>query len=314
LLSRPATDENVVFDHNLYWNASGPVDFNGLTLDQWQKLPGGKGEGSIVADPMFVDPAAGDFHLKPGSPAPKIGFKPFDYTQAGVYGDPAWIKLAASAEYPKVELADPPPPLPPLEFRDDCEGSPPGSEPANAAHTYHGGKGNEAYARVIAGMGAGGSDHCIKLQDAPDLDFFYNPHFFYTPRHTAGTSRLAFDFRIEPDAMWFTEWRNDASPYRTGPHLSVAGGKLTAPGVEPVELPVGEWVHVEMTTSLGPDSNGTWQLAVTLPGREPIRFDNLKYVHPEFRQLHWLGFCSTANQKTAFYLDNIELTNTKAQE
>jgi hypothetical protein len=126
---RPATEENVVFDHNLYWNTLGTIDFNGLSFEEWQKLPGHKDQGSLVADPLFFDPAQGDFRLKPGSPAEKIGFRPFDAGQAGVYGDAAWVALAASEAYPPVRFADPPPPLPPLTLHLDFEGCEVGSAP-----------------------------------------------------------------------------------------------------------------------------------------------------------------------------------------
>ncbi|NLX14051.1 MAG: right-handed parallel beta-helix repeat-containing protein [Phycisphaerales bacterium] len=108
----PATDPNVMFNSNLYWNASGPVDFNGLTLDEWRALPHGKGDGDMVADPFFVDVEAGNFQLKPDSPAREIGFKPFDYMKAGVYGDEDWINLANNYEYAELRLFPPPPPAP----------------------------------------------------------------------------------------------------------------------------------------------------------------------------------------------------------
>lgn len=313
LLSRPATDEQVVFHHNLYWNAAGKVDFNGLTLEEWQKLPGGKGEGSIVADPMFVDVAAGDFHFKPGSPAAKIGFKPFDYTKAGVYGDAGWVQLARSYELPALELADPPPPLPPVTIHDDFEFSPPGSEPSGAAHVYHGGKGNAAFVRVVAESGAGGSSHYLKFQDAPDLDQVYNPHFYYTPGYIEGVTRLSFDFRVEKTSVWFMEWRDNSSPYRAGPRLSGADGKLIFSGGGEVELPIGEWVHVEMAAGLGGDFTGTWDLVVTVPGKEPIRFEKLKQPGEGIKRLDWLGFCSTAKDVTTLGLDNIALTSSEIE-
>lgn len=52
------------------------------TFASWQQQ-GHDPEGG-VADPGFVDAANGDFHLKPDSPALKMGFIPFDYSQAGV--------------------------------------------------------------------------------------------------------------------------------------------------------------------------------------------------------------------------------------
>lgn len=88
---------------NCYWEAGGkPVDFLGNTLEAWQAK--GHEQGSIVADPKFADPARGDFQLAPDSPALKLGFVPFDYRQAGVYGDPAWTAKAGEVTYPPLEI------------------------------------------------------------------------------------------------------------------------------------------------------------------------------------------------------------------
>ena len=92
-------DERVTMRNNVYWNTAGqPVDFQGQSLAQRQQR--GLDTGSIVADPKFVDAARLDFRLQPDSPAVKLGFQPFDYTQAGVYGDSAWVQLAKAFQFP----------------------------------------------------------------------------------------------------------------------------------------------------------------------------------------------------------------------
>jgi parallel beta-helix repeat protein len=74
--------DNYRLDHNLYYNASGgPVEFAGLSLDEWRKK--GQDQHSLIDDPAFADPEHGDFRLEPGSAAPKIGFQPIDVSRVG---------------------------------------------------------------------------------------------------------------------------------------------------------------------------------------------------------------------------------------
>jgi hypothetical protein len=306
LFSRPTTDERVEFHHNLYWKGGKSIRFNGLTFEEWRKL--GKGDGSIIADPQFVDPEGGDWRLRPGSPARKVGFVPFDYTKAGVYGDPAWVAKAKEMEYPPVEFAPPPPPPPPLTFREDFEHAPVGSQP-EFAKTYVENKGDVV--AVVEGAPAQGK-RCLKLIDAPGLRHSYNPHFFYRPAHTGGVTRFAFDLRLEPGVSLYHEWRSDGHPYRVGPSVWVRDGTLQVGGKTLLEPPVGKWIHFEVTAGLGEQSTGTWNLAVTLPGEEPRRFEGLANGHLDWKTLHWLGFSSMAEERVAWYLDNLELSTGQA--
>ncbi len=112
---------------NCYWNASDyPVTFAGKSLADWQRTPvappavtngtskvpewavAGRERGSLIADPLFENAAQHDFRLKPNSPALRLGFKPFNYSLAGVYGDAAWRAEAKQVSYPPLEIAPAP--------------------------------------------------------------------------------------------------------------------------------------------------------------------------------------------------------------
>jgi len=87
----------VTCDHNLYWNPNGaPLKVSGQmpgggkdrSYDGWRKALGGKFDAnSVVADPLFVDPALHDYRLRPDSPALKLGFKPIDTSRIGLKSD-----------------------------------------------------------------------------------------------------------------------------------------------------------------------------------------------------------------------------------
>ncbi len=83
LLAKNWADDKFNIDYNLYWDRGNNAPaFPGGKFAEWQAR--GHDTHSLIADPLFVDPEKGDFHMKPNSPAEKIGFKPFNYSTAGV--------------------------------------------------------------------------------------------------------------------------------------------------------------------------------------------------------------------------------------
>ncbi|MDR1517145.1 MAG: right-handed parallel beta-helix repeat-containing protein [Dysgonamonadaceae bacterium] len=84
----------VDIDRNCYWDTRTKTpNFHGNTFNEWQTKYS-RDRHSVVADPLFVAPEASDFRFRSLSVAKKIGFKPFDYSKAGVYGDEEWERLA----------------------------------------------------------------------------------------------------------------------------------------------------------------------------------------------------------------------------
>jgi len=287
---------------NCYWNTTGSnVTFAGKSLADWQSLTNDL--GSVVADPLFRDAARRDFRLRPGSPALAIGFKPFDSTRAGVYGNPAWIAKANKAAYPPLAIAPEPSPIP---VHDTFEREQPGATPRSfAAHIE--GKGD---AIVVTDETAASGKQSLKVTDAPNLQRAFYPYLHYQVRHSEGTVRNSFDLRIEKATHLGFEWRDSGSTYQTGARFEIRNGKLNIAGAPPFDLPLNEWIHFDLTGGLGNASAGHWTLTVTLPGKPPKTFPNLPYAKPKFNTLQWLGFTSSATTKTVFYLDNFSLSVT----
>ena len=161
---------------------------------------------------------------------------------------------------------------------------------------------------LVTGETAAGGTKSLKIQDKPDLDKPWNPHLVYHPLVFAGKVRGSFDIRVEPGVLVYCEWRTGGHPYKVGPRIYIkSDGTLLASDRELVKMPPGEWVHVEITTALGGECDGTFDVAVTLPGEDPVLAEGLSYSHTEFRHLQWLGFVADGNVDGAFYLDNVLL-------
>ncbi|MDD3108579.1 MAG: right-handed parallel beta-helix repeat-containing protein, partial [Alistipes sp.] len=79
-------------DYNCYWDRrTTEIQVMDTPFAAWQAA--GRDTHSVIADPGF-DLQHFDFTLRNPRIARKIGFKPFDYTQAGVYGSSAWQQKA----------------------------------------------------------------------------------------------------------------------------------------------------------------------------------------------------------------------------
>lgn len=75
---------------NLYYlpvnGVSTPQWPNHTTWDQWH-TKGGNDRYSIVADPLFVDAAGGDYRLQQASPARALGIEGVDQCSIGTSGN-----------------------------------------------------------------------------------------------------------------------------------------------------------------------------------------------------------------------------------
>jgi hypothetical protein len=193
-----------------------------------------------------------------------------------------------------------------MAIKDDFEKTPVGQRPQNAEVNVE----NRGDSIAVTDETAAGGKHSLKIVDAPGLRNVWDPHLVYSPNHGTGTTRCAFDLRIEQGVSLNHEWRDwRNSPYGVGPSFSIVGDALQTSGKTLLHLPLGQWIHFEVTAGLGQKNTGTWSLTVTLPGEPPKAFQKLKNGSNSFERLTWLGFTSNATDKAVFYLDNVEITN-----
>ncbi len=107
---------NNVFDANIAWGGPGGPklrhEYRNMTLDMWRAR--GQDRSSVFADPLFKDPAHGDWSFREGSPALALGIAPIHPEQAGVYVNENRKTLPVEAEgvreHPEwLQVSDSPP-------------------------------------------------------------------------------------------------------------------------------------------------------------------------------------------------------------
>ena len=288
---------------NVYWSTAGEPKFTDMDFAAWQTK--GNDAGSIVADPRFVDAANNDFRLKPDSPALKLGFKPIDLSEIGLYGHRDWVDLPK--QVPNRPLNEIPAPVePPFIVNFDFEADEPGAEPLDGSVS----KGGEKASLVVSTDTAATGSQSLKFADAAGQQYGWTPHLYYRPSYSTGKLQLSWDMLNSPEApaSFNAEVRQwDVTPYFVGPTVGVApDGKVTAGRQDIGTIPLGEWVHVDIRFELGDNAAKTYQLTLSVPNREPIVAE-IPYVSSAFEKVTWFGISSSSDTATVFYIDNMKL-------
>lgn len=285
-------------NRNVYWNGSKPVQFAGLSFEQWREK--GYDKDGLVADPMLKDVAGRDYTVNPDSPALKLGFEPFDPNRAG-----RTVKEPADLDPVRWPRAFPKPDRSPQTLRDDFESTPVGAV-VDHAHTSE--ENDVATIRVTDAIARNGR-RSLKFTDAPGQRHGFNPHLFWQPQgYTSGTAVARFSLRREADVPFFHEWRTAGHPYRTGPSIAIApSGALRFKGdAEPrLTVPPDKWMDVHITCPLGAAA-GSYNVTIRIEGEEPCTFRGVG-CESGFDRLDWFGFTASGDKSGNAYVDDLEL-------
>ncbi len=295
------TGSNFTLANNLYWDTQPKTQtlFPGdTTLAAWQQK--GSDAGSILANPLFAAPEKGDFALRPGSPAAKIGFAPIDVSKAG--------RLTGKAQATLARRTYPVPP--PRDYvADDFEDSTVGERPSSLlVIVSEEGKTPVGTVRVTNEKSANGKQS-LKITDAPGQAQTWNPNFSYKLKLTKGVAVGRFALYLEAGAVVTHEWRDAEIPFHRGPSLKIAAdGTLAASGANLGKLPFGQWLRFTVSCPLGSKANGKYDVVVEPlhSGMTPRRYANLS-CDPAFQSLRNWGFVSETNDASVFYLDDLSL-------
>lgn len=304
--------DDTTFHANLYWReGGGEVRFFGFrTFDEWRK---DKEPDAVVVDPLFRDPAQGDYRLANDSPAfQAITFAPIDMTRPG-----RKTKTDKTANLP-VPLIAHPPGISATEIRKNLvldEGfedfAPNERYTDMSVESFV-----ESVCRVTDKQAAAGK-HSLEFRKGKDSQQSWQPHMYTHLNYDPGTLRCGFNLRVEKgtEMNWeIRDWRPGfGGQYRVGPVLNVRkDGSLVSQGKNLLTLPPETWVRIDVSCPTGPsiEKRHETQITVMLPGEEPRRFD--VPCAEGFERATWLGFSTYGEPGTGFFIDDFQLRNEPA--
>ena len=302
---------DIKFKNNVYWSTAGITtnSFQHHSFAEWQAA--GQDAGSVIADPMLEDPANGKWMPKEGSPAYKCGFKKFDTSTIGVYGEKSWKKEAARA-VKEVEFAPVPEKFTHKRYSSSFEIPTPNKWLPNIfTGSCEPKKG--AYVRRVKTKAPTGN-YAIEFLDSPDLKTSYQPHMYAFLRANKGTVTVSETVKGDEKTFMRFEYRDYTrgakKEFIVGPLFQYQRNSVRANGKKICDVKPGQWAKITVKLDLtGPDSKPrTWTIEVAPQGEKPVTAGPFE-CDPLFRELEWIGWLSLAKEKTSFFTDDFKFEN-----
>ncbi|NNM87355.1 MAG: right-handed parallel beta-helix repeat-containing protein [Phycisphaerae bacterium] len=283
------------FSRNVYWSSRGSApSLHGEDFKQWQA--GGQDAGSLAAKPglQTVD---GIICAEAGSPAERIGFRPIDTRNIGLYGSAAWRALPGT--------------IAPLPIADRAPYPNPVAEPVHTNFQQLK-AGAAIYGLTTMGHGNGVVEatpvtgrRAFRLGPQGVTYSYYQPWIrrckldlqfsVLVPAHNGTT--LCLELR---------DWRSN--PYITGPSVVFgADGGVVANGVPVGTAPLGKWVDVHVLYDYRMGKSGEdYQISLHQAGKALAMKRIPVPGASKFATLTWMGFINQGKLGEECYIGYVD--------
>jgi hypothetical protein len=155
-----------------------------------------------------------------------------------------------------------------------------------------------------------GGRKCIAMTDNASQPHSWDPHIFLgglevkTPQVL-----LSFDIKVSEAVTMSAGFRKWVDRMIEGPKVDIQDGKAVPSGGRAFDIPVDEWVRIEMRIYL---QEAAYDLRASSGSRELCIQEGLPF-DPAMDEISWIGWTSPSRNSSVYYLDNIRFDTSGAE-
>lgn len=133
----------------------------------------------------------------------------------------------------------------------------------------------------------------------------FDPHMYLPVSMKSGKVRVGFSVILDNETEFIHEWRDDSTPYRVGPNISLSSRGLFVNGKRLASLQTHHPINVSITTELRQPME--WMLEVQVDGGNTKLWKALPAAHGSVSSFEWIGFISNGVAPASTCLKELEI-------